>query len=92
MMWDGQEIDPEQHMVIVRSREAWIRQVKAAFAELEASCGGDVPQKFADAQPANPAAFSAFVEAYYALFPDKVTPEIIALAGLVPVDQAISEG
>jgi hypothetical protein len=87
--WDGQRIDPEQHMVVIKLRSEWVRQARDAFAELEASCGGDLPRRFADAQPRNPAAFSAFVEAYYALAPGQVSADMIALAGLVPVDQAV---
>jgi len=88
--WDGMPIDPEQHMVIVRSEAAWTRQLRESFDELTASCGGELPARFVDAQPRNPAAFGRFVEAYFALT-GKVDEDVQRLAGLVPVDQALME-
>jgi hypothetical protein len=76
-------------MVIVKTRGEWSRQAKEAFAELEASVPEPRPVKLRDYQPHNPQAFSRFVEAWYALSGGNVDEEMIKLAGLVPVDQAI---
>jgi hypothetical protein len=89
---NGDRIDPEQHMVVVKLASQWVEQAKEAWADLEASQPDPPPRRFAAWHAANPAAFGRFVEAYYALFPHKVTQEIIDLAGLKPVDQVISDG
>lgn len=84
-------IDPEQHMVAVKLASEWQAQLTAAYDKLKASCGGELPDRFADAQPKDPAAFGSFVEAYYALTGGRVAADIVRLAGLVPVDQAVRE-
>lgn len=84
--------NPEQHMVVVKLASEWQRQMLDALDQLEAACGGELPQRFADAQPKDPAAFSSFVEAYYALSGGRVSDDVVRLAGLVPVDQAIRDG
>lgn len=91
IMWDGQRIDPEQHMVAMKLASEWIAQAKEAFAELEAAQPDPKPRRFADWHAASPVAFGRFVEAWYALFPEKVDDDMIRLAGLVPVDQALWE-
>jgi len=89
MPWDGQQVDPDQHMIVIRAESDWRAQLTRSWRELEASCEGTGAATLAQMQPHNPAAFSAFVEAYYALWPDKVDDDMIRLAGLVPVDQAL---
>jgi hypothetical protein len=78
-------------MVVVRLASQWQAQLQDAYDRLVAAAGGELPQRFRDAQPLDPAAFSSFVEAYYALTGGRVNDEIVQLAGLVPVDQAIRE-
>lgn len=90
IQWDGQRLDPEQHMVVFKLRSEWVRQATEAWAELEESVAGRA-STLAAMQPYNPDAFSRFVEAYYAIAPEKVADDIIALAGLRPVDQVIAE-
>jgi hypothetical protein len=84
-------LGPEQHMVVVKLASDWEAQLLSAYDRLFEACGGELPQRFADAQPKDPAAFSSFVEAYYALSGGKVAADIVRLAGLVPVDQAIAD-
>jgi hypothetical protein len=84
-------LDPEQHMVVVKLASDWQAQLRTAYDRLAEACGGQLPPRFADAQPKDPAAFSSFVEAYYALTGGKVAPDMVRLAGLVPVDQAIAD-
>jgi hypothetical protein len=83
--------DPEQHMIVIKLASEWQRQLVDSYNRLVTACGGELPQRFRDAQPHDPAAFSSFVEAYYALSGGKVSADIVRLAGLVPVDQAIRE-
>lgn len=82
-------LDPEQHMLVIKLDSEWRAQLKTAYDQLVAACGGKMPQKFIDMQPKDPAAFSSFVEAYYALTGGRVADDVIRLAGLVPVDQAV---
>jgi hypothetical protein len=80
--------DPEQHMVIVASRDAWLRQARQAWEQIEAAAGGAEGWKLRDAYRLDPKAFALFIEAMHALGACD-DPELIALAGLKPVDEII---
>jgi hypothetical protein len=83
---------PEQHAVIVKSVGAWAQQAAAALATIEDANGGELPQHLADAKAIDSKAFGFLVEALVALESEtgaKVDAELVQLAGLVPVDQAI---
>lgn len=84
--------DPEQHMVIVKPVAAWAEQAQKALADIDAANGGVSPAKLADGKKINPQAFGLLIEALVALESQtgqKVADDLIQLAGLVPVDQAI---
>jgi hypothetical protein len=77
------KIDSEQHMVVV----------KKALADIEEANGGITPATMADSRAVHPQAFSLLIEALVALEPitgSKVGDDLVAMAGLVPVDQAVS--
>jgi len=82
-------IDPEQHMVIVKTREAWAAQARDNLAILEAKADGPI-EHIRDAQPLDPVAFGLMVEALHAL--GVAAPDLVEAAGLVPVDQAVLYG
>lgn len=84
--------DPEQHMVIVGSVATWAEQARKALADIDAANGGVSPARLADAKAINPQAFGLLIEAMVALESvtgQKVDNELVQLAGLVPVDQAV---
>jgi hypothetical protein len=85
--------DREQHMLIVKPVSAWAAQAQKALDDIEATNGGPVA-KLADAKSIAPQAFESLIEALVALEPatgQKVADELITLAGLVPVDQALGD-
>lgn len=84
------EVDPEQHMIIVKSRDEWGAQGRQALAELVLA-GFESGMTLGEAQPLNPKAFSALIEAMYALSDGNVDDELVRLAGLKPVDQQLDE-
>jgi hypothetical protein len=84
--------DPEQHMIIVQPVSAWAKQAEQALGDIEAANGGVPVAKLADAKAIHPQAFGLLIEALVALEPvmgTKVADDLVALAGLVPVDQAL---
>jgi hypothetical protein len=85
-------LDPEQHMVIVRSVAAWQEQAETALDEITAANGGVELAHIADAKRIAPVAFGRLIEALAALEPytrRKVGEDLIQLAGLKPVDQVL---
>lgn len=84
--------DPEQHMVIVKPVAAWAEQAQKALADIDAANGGVSPTRLADAKSIAPQAFSSLIEAMVALESvtgQQVDDELVQLARLVPVDQAV---
>lgn len=84
-------MDPEQHMILVRSQSQWVEQAHEALDAIEAANGGVLPEHLRDGHAVAPEAFSRLIEALYALHGGNVSDELVRLAGLVPVDQALGE-
>jgi hypothetical protein len=81
--------DPEQHMVIIKPASSWAGQVEEACAAIEAANGGVLPAQLAECHAVDPVAFRSLIEALYALYDGRVSEDLVRLAGLVPVDQAL---
>ena len=82
----------EQHMVILAPASYWKRRAEEGMDAIEQANGGVPPERFADADKIDHAAFAQVVEALVALEPltgAKVGDDLISLAGLRPVDEAI---
>lgn len=78
--------DPEQHMVVIRPAADWAAQARSALDEL-----GEFGS-LRSAAKTNYGAFCRLVEALHALAPLTGRPpdaEMMALAGMVPVDVAV---
>jgi hypothetical protein len=79
-------------MAVMRRASDWVKQAEDALGEIRAANGGEDPASIADGAAIAPAAFSRMVEALVALEPlthARVGADMIRLAGLVPVDQAL---
>lgn len=87
----GGPLDPHQHMIVVRTVQQWADQARLAQARLD-DLAGDTHPTIAETAALDPVAFTSLIEALVALEPythRPVSEDLIRLAGLVPVDQAL---
>ena len=81
-------LDPEQHMVIFRTRGELRQQVLDGLEKIRLANGGVEPDTFGEGNDIDHAAFASVVEALVALGAP-VDDDLIQMAGLKPVDQII---
>jgi hypothetical protein len=79
-------------MVVVKTVGQWAEQVERGIAKIEAANGGQLPPTLIAADAVDHEAFASVIEAMVALEDHTgqiVGDDLIAAAGLVPVDQAL---